>query len=181
MKTNLILLFVLCTAALAYTYYTDHRSDAPVPTPGNGVMVGSPAPGFSFTDLTGKKHELADFRGKAVIVNFWATWCAPCVIEFPQMLDIAKKRPDTVILFLSQDETREEVDRFLKKHAFSLPQDNVFVAMDPNKKTAKELYLTYKLPESYLIDQNGVLRGKIIGAVDWTAPDIKKKIEALLR
>lgn len=183
MKKNLALLAGLSILAFSYTYYTD-QGQAPA---ASQDKVDSPshinlsAPDFSFTDIDGKDHSLKDFRGRAVVLNFWATWCAPCVIEFPQLLELARSEKETIFIFLSQDTSEIEIDRFLKKRGKALKKKNIIIARDENMVIARDLYQTYKLPETYLIGADGAIRDKIIGAADWNAPDIKEKIQSLSR
>ncbi len=183
MKKNLSILALLMICAAGYTFYTDRHSTPQTPglTPTTMQEALAPAPDFSFTDLKGKKHSLADFRGKIVVLNFWASWCAPCVIEFPQIIKLAEATKDeSVFLFLSQDDSIQDIEKFLKKYGKGLPQRNVFIAQDQNKNTARTLYQTYKLPETYLIDAYGMMREKIIGAdVDWSGKPMQAKIKAM--
>ncbi len=139
-----------------------------------------PAPDFSFKYIDGNTYRLQDFAGRGVVLNFWASWCAPCIVEFPQMIALARKHKDTAFIFLSQDEKAEEITRFQEKY---LPEDlplNVIIAWDEGQKTARDLFQTYKLPETYLIDSKGLLADKLIGADhDWTDPAIDAKLKAL--
>jgi thiol-disulfide isomerase/thioredoxin len=185
MKMNIALLLGATAIALAYTIWSD-KGQAPVMTKPMSVESGLTqtsiaAPDFKVTGLDGKTYSLSQFKGKAVVLNFWATWCAPCVIEFPQMLDLASANEDsTVFLFISQDDTDDVIKTFANKYGKSLPQKNVIIGRDANKDIARNLYQTHKLPETYLIDPQGMIREKIIGAIpDWSGPDAQKKIDIL--
>lgn len=186
MKRNILILVCLLALTGLYTWFdsgygrmASPLQDSPAQTSGTTLLEASPD--FAFQALDGSKHKLSDFRGKVVILNFWASWCAPCVIEFPQMIDLAKaKEGKAILLFLSQDEDEDAIKRFLKKHAPELSQENIYVALDREQKTARALYQTYKLPETYLIGRDGRIAEKIIGAdVVWNGAAMKAKIDDL--
>lgn len=185
MKKNLFLFTALLALGLGYGYYSDQSglTRFPVPTKTTATGANIQAENFTFRDIAGKKHALNDFRGTAVILNFWASWCAPCVIEFPQMLKLASAhKGNAVFLFLSQDESEADIKEFLNKYGKSLPQQNVYIAHDKDKSIAQSLYQTYKLPETYLIDSQGMIQDKIIGAdIDWTSQEMNKKLQNLSR
>jgi len=122
---------------------------------------------------------LSDFAGKPVILNFWASWCAPCAVEFPQILKLAGQRKDAIFLFVSTDDSVSAASQFLKKYNLKIP-GNAVVLIDEDKKVSQELYQTYKVPETYLISAKGSIRNKIIGAdIDWLGPDVQQKLNDL--
>ncbi|KPJ76377.1 MAG: hypothetical protein AMJ54_11860 [Deltaproteobacteria bacterium SG8_13] len=128
-----------------------------------------PAPNFSLPDLSGKKVSLYEFRGKVVLLNIWATWCAPCVEEMPSMeiLHQKLKGEDFTILAVSIDESgAEAVIPFMKQHKLS------FTALIDTKGSVKSLYRTTGVPESFIIDREGLTVEKVIGARDWASPEM---------
>jgi thiol-disulfide isomerase/thioredoxin len=185
MTRNILILMCLLSALAAYTLYEErgaiwaHNISADAQSPERAEQ----APDFQFTSLSGKSHRLSDFNGKAVVLNFWASWCAPCLIEFPQMLDLAKMTNDkAVFLFISVDEKKENMERFLKKMGKAVLQKNVFIAHDPRQVITQDLYQTYRLPETYLINSEGLIADKIIGAsITWNDDAAKQRVEALVR
>lgn len=129
-------------------------------------MVGQPAPQFTVQD-TDRKVSLSDHKGKVVVLNFWATWCPPCVEEMPSLIAMQKQMKDKVIvLAVSTDQNKAAYDKFLIDHKIEL-----LTVRDPEFKSSR-LYGTFRYPETYVIDANGVLRRKFIGPVEWTKPDI---------
>jgi cytochrome c biogenesis protein CcmG, thiol:disulfide interchange protein DsbE len=126
-------------------------------------MVGTKAPDFTIQNVS-----LNQFRGQIVVLNFWATWCPPCVEEMPSLVDMQRRMKDqgVTVLAVSIDEDDGAYQRFVHDHAPGL-----LTVRDPEKKSPN-LYGTHGWPETYIIDRNGVIRRKFIGAVDWTAPDI---------
>jgi len=130
-------------------------------------MVGNPAPEFTVTDAD-RTVSLKDLRGKVVVLNFWATWCPPCVEEMPSLVRLQREMKDkgVTVLAVSLDEDARQYRTFLEKNHVDL-----LTVRDPQQKS-NELYGTFKFPETYVIDRQGVLRRKFIGPVDWTKPDI---------
>src|SRR3954468_20803911 len=129
-------------------------------------LVGKPAPEFSVKDSE-RSVALRDLRGKVVVLNFWATWCPPCVEEVPSLVAMqAKLRGSVTVFAVSLDLDENAYHRFLKNHKVDL-----LTVRDPDKKSS-ELYGTFGYPETYIIDTKGVVRRKFIGPVDWTKPEI---------
>ena len=130
-------------------------------------MVGNAAPEFTVTDSE-RTVDLKDLRGKVVVLNFWATWCPPCVEEMPSLVRLQRDLKDkgVTVLAVSVDDDARQYHQFLEKHKVDL-----MTVRDPRQKS-NELYGTFKFPETYIIDRQGVLRRKFVGAVDWTKPDI---------
>ncbi len=130
-------------------------------------LVGSTAPEFTVTDAE-RTVALKDLRGKVVVLNFWATWCPPCVEEMPSLVRMQKELKDkgVTVLAVSVDDDARQYHQFLDKNKVDL-----LTVRDPRQRS-NELYGTFKFPETYIIDRQGVLRRKFIGAVDWTKPDV---------
>ncbi len=129
--------------------------------------IGNPAPDFTVTDAD-RTVSLKDLRGKVVVLNFWATWCPPCVDEMPSLVQMQKELKDrgVTVLAVSVDDDSRQYHSFLEKYKVDL-----LTVRDPRQRS-NELYGTFKYPETYIIDRQGVLRRKFIGAVDWTKPDV---------
>ena len=130
-------------------------------------LVGNPAPEFTVTDAD-RTVALKDLKGQVVVLNFWATWCPPCVEEMPSLVRMQQrlKAKGVTVLAVSVDVDQSNYRQFLHDHGVSL-----LTVRDPDQKS-NSLYGTFKFPETYVIDRNGVMRRKFIGAVDWTEPDI---------
>lgn len=127
---------------------------------------GESAPNFTLPDLGGKMVSLADFKGKVVFLNIWATWCPPCVEEMPSMEKLHQELKDEsfVILAVSIDASgAKAVIPFMKKHKLS------FTALTDIKGAIKSLYQITGVPESFIIDKDGIIVEKIIGPRDWAA------------
>lgn len=129
-------------------------------------FVGQAAPDFTVKDGI-QQATLSKFRGKVVVLNFWATWCPPCIEEMPSLVAMQLRMKDKVtVLAVSTDEDAAAYQRFTEQHTSGL-----LTIRDADRKSA-ELYGTFRYPETYVIDSNGVLRRKFIGPVDWTKPEI---------
>ena len=134
--------------------------------------IGSPAPEFKLSDGS-RSVDLAQYKGHVVIVNFWATWCPPCIEELPSLLAMQRELPDVTVLAISQDEDPEAYSRFL------LANDVTLLSLrDPSARIPR-LYGTAKIPESYVIDRQGILRRKFVSAQNWTSPEILNYLRKL--
>ena len=129
--------------------------------------IGSNAPDFTVQDAQ-TKVTLSQLRGQVVVLNFWATWCAPCVEEVPSLVEMQRrlKAKGVTVLAVSVDVDDNAYRQFVKNHNVTL-----LTVRDPDQKSPA-LYGTHLFPETYVIDRNGVMRRKFIGAVDWTEPEI---------
>jgi peroxiredoxin len=136
------------------------------------AQTGKPAPDFAVSDGATTVH-LAGYRGQVVLLNFWATWCEPCVVELPSLLQLHHDRPDLVILAVSIDEDPDAYTRFIARRHVDL-----ITVRDPAQSAAK-LYHTDMWPETYVIDRKGIIRSKFVGPQDWSDPEIRAFLNAL--
>jgi peroxiredoxin len=129
--------------------------------------VDAAARDFTLQD-SDRKVTLNEFRGQVVVLNFWATWCPPCVEELPSLMTMQDRTrgKGIVVLGVSIDVDGDAYHRFLK-----LRNVNFLTVRDPEQKIAT-LYGTAGWPETYVIDRQGVLRRKFVGPVDWTSPEV---------
>ena len=130
--------------------------------PGN---IGRPAPLFTIADSS-RSVDLSQFRGRTVVLNLWATWCAPCVEELPSLLALEQRNPSLAIIAISTDQDEQVYRHFLLQHHV-----DVLTVRDADGRI-NALYGTVQIPETYIIDRNGILRRKFIGAQNWTGPEI---------
>ena len=136
--------------------------------------IGSAAPDFTVQD-SDRSVKLSDYRGQIVVLNFWATWCPPCVEEMPSLVEMQRrmKAKGITVVAVSVDVDQGAYNQFVKEHNV-----NLLTVRDAGQKS-NALYGTFKFPETYIIDRNGVMRRKFLGAVDWTAPDITEFLSKL--
>lgn len=131
-------------------------------------MEGLKAPDFTLPMLDGKEVKLSDYAGKIVFLNIWATWCAPCKEEMPSMQKLYElmRGKDFVMLAISIDEKKETVEAFMKENNLTLP-----VALDQQQKVSPQYRIT-GVPETFLIDKNGMVMHHLIGPGNWINPEI---------
>lgn len=143
------------------------------------VLEGKNAPDFALPDLKGKMVKLSDYRGKVVFVNFWATWCKPCEEEMPsmqRMYEVLKKQYQNFELLAVSIDSKEPdvVEAFAKKYEVTFP------VLHDKKGKIKEMYKTTGVPETFIVDQNGVIAEKVWGPRNWSKKDSVKTIIELL-
>lgn len=186
--TNFLLTAAAILIALGYAFYTDkleipqgYKSNKPSPEAIAKIKMQEndyglkdladkiqKVPSFSFEDLNGTKHSIEDFRGKTVIINFWATWCPPCITEFPDLIEIAATREDIVLIAISNDMREEKIAPFLAKmDKAHMSSADVIVAYDADKSITQDLFQTYRLPESIIVTPDGYMKQKVVGIIDW--------------
>lgn len=159
-KQRLILrtiILLLLGAAVVYTLYANFTKDDI-----QKVEVGKKAPDFVLTDMNGEKHQLSEYEGEGVLVNFWATWCKPCTREMPYMDSQYQKNKDNGIQMLAVNigESDVVVNEFVKRHNLSFP-----ILNDKNQEVLSA-YGVDPLPITFLIDKEGnvveIHKGEII-------------------
>lgn len=143
------------------------------------VLEGSTAPDFTLPDLKGKMVKLSDYKGKVVFLNFWATWCKPCEEEIPSMqimYDVLKKQSQNFVLLAVSVDSKgpDVVESFAKKYGITFP------ILHDRKGYIKEVYKTTGVPETFIIDQNGVVAEKVWGPRNWNKRDSVTTVLELL-
>ena len=140
---------------------------------GEVASVGTPAPDFEYADSEGKMWKLSDLRGKVVFINFWATWCGTCESEMPSkeaLYNNMQGRPFQMLGMLFRDDP-ENLIPYKKTHKVSLP-----TLISPDNDSAKKYGIT-GVPETFIIDKEGIVREKLVGARDWNNEEIIALIE----
>jgi thiol-disulfide isomerase/thioredoxin len=141
------------------------------------VSPPQPAPPFSFVDPDGNTVSLANFSGKLVVLNLWATWCAPCLREMPSLDRMqARLGEDVVVLAISEDRGGEKVvEPFIKK----LGLKSVKFYLDP-KSGAERAFKVQGLPTSFVIGREGSVLGRVEGAAEWDSPKLLDTLKSFL-
>jgi cytochrome c biogenesis protein CcmG/thiol:disulfide interchange protein DsbE len=157
------LIVPLLLAALLGAYLVS-RNPAGAPT-----AIGNLAPDFSVADLDGNPIRLADLRGRPVIVNFWASWCGPCVEEFPLLRDAAARHADDglVVIGIVWADRSEAARDFMARNGATWA-----AAMDPGEQVSRD-YGILGPPETYFIGRDGIIRARQIGQISATSLDAK--------
>jgi cytochrome c biogenesis protein CcmG, thiol:disulfide interchange protein DsbE len=134
---------------------------------GHPSRIGSVAPDFTLQD-SDHKITLSQFRGQVIVLNFWGSFCPPCIEETPSLVQMQRrmKEKGIVVLAVSVDEDDAAYHKFLKDYKVSL------ITVRDGARKSSDLYGTFGWPETYVIDRQGVIRRKFIGAVDWSSPEV---------
>ena len=140
------------------------------------INAGDPAPDFKVVTESGKTVSLKDFGGKVLVLNFWASWCGPCVEEAPSLdaFTRAMGKDGVVVLGVSIDRNEKLYRRFLKDYNISFE-----TSRDPDWEINTR-YGTFQFPETYIIGKDGKVREKIIAAQNWMDPAFLARVKALL-
>jgi peroxiredoxin len=136
-------------------------------------MVGSAAPDFTVKD-SDKTVSLHDYKGKIVVLNFWTTWCAPCIEEMPSLAQLQHKLgPNAVVLAVSTDKSDTDYHRFLVQHKID------FLTVRDESADSAALYGTTGQPETFIIDKNFRVRRKLVGPQHWESSEFVDYINKL--
>jgi peroxiredoxin len=170
-KTNVVkvlLLGLIVGGSLFFAF----RPRAPRP-----VAIGETAPDFTLPVLNSGSLSLGDYRQQVVVLNFWATWCPPCVQEAPALEKFAEqmRNQGVAVLGVSVDQDTDALRRFVAQARLSFP-----IARDPQQAVAAR-YGTFKFPETYILNREGRVAEKIIGATDWQDPRLLTFVQDLAR
>jgi peroxiredoxin len=146
-------------------------------TKGYGLRTGDPAPLFTLPDLGGKDLSLQSQRGKLVLVNFWGTFCAPCVAEMPSLekLHETLSGDGLVVVGVAVDESARDVEQFVKEKGIHFT-----ILQDPGGRKAAELYRTTGYPETFIVSSSGTLLEKYVGPAEWDDPGALRHFRDLL-
>lgn len=182
--TLLSLAFLGMGGILAWTLADRVKQTLPPPAGINqsaaGSLEGQSAPEFTLKRLDGRQVSLAQYRGKVVFLNFWATWCEPCKEEMPSMQRLYQKlkgKPFEILAVSLDQGGKPAVDAFLAK----TPQAVTFpILQDPEQRVSKQLYRTTGVPETFIIGSQGQVLKHVIGSYEWDNPQITQYFENLL-
>jgi len=140
------------------------------------IEIGKPAPDFVLQDASGKTWQLSSLKGKVVFVNFWATWCKPCRDEMPSMeaLNQAMAGQPFQLLAIVFNDDLDMANSFARRLGVTFP-----VLANPAPELT-EAYMITGVPETFLIDANGILRHRFIGPYNWDTPEMRNLVQELL-
>ncbi|MFD0051185.1 peroxiredoxin family protein [Actinomycetes bacterium NPDC127524] len=139
-----------------------------------GVKVGEKAPDFDLYTLEGKKVKLSEFKGKKLLINFWATWCEPCKEEMPHLEEFYKNSSSNAVILAVNIDPENDVEGYARKMGLTFP---IILDNQEKSKAVNERYGVAAVPSSFLVDSKGVIRQKFIGAINFDV--MKKSMEKL--
>ena len=174
MKQWLVIGMVLLTLGSVGCSKEKEKGGAPAKVAAEGEL----APDFTARELSGSEVRLSSLRGKVVLVNFWATWCPPCREEIPSMVALNRQmagKPFRMLALSIDDGGKGAVEEFCKKSGQGLP-----ALLDTDQQVGK-LYGITGVPETFVIDKKGVILKKVVGGLDWSAPEVVTYLDGLLR
>lgn len=156
---------------MSFGYYLFMRTEKDV------SMTSPNSESFHIQSLPQEKIKLMDggglspseFKGKIIIINFWASWCAPCIEEVPSLIELTKKNNRVIVLAVSGDKNKEDIRAFIK----SFPEFNkepFYQVWDDNEKWLKSFHII-KLPESFIFNSKGEMVKRISGTINWNTAD----------
>ncbi|MEK6673529.1 MAG: TlpA disulfide reductase family protein [Nitrospirota bacterium] len=140
------------------------------------ALISNMAPDFTLRDMQGKEVALSSFKGKAVLLNFWASWCPTCTAEMPAMNKLHKDHigKGMVVVAVSTDKSQTALSNYLARNQFDF-----IVLKDADSKAARQ-FKVFSIPMTFLLDKNGVIVKKYIGEEDWDSEEIKKDLRKAL-
>lgn len=172
--SSLLLLALICSLQIVACSKNDTPKVAVV-----AARENNPAPEVSVASVANDSIlKLSSLKGKVVLLNFWATWCPPCREEIPSMMKLNKfmTGKQFQMVAISIDEGgKKAIDSFFKESGFSLP-----TYLDPTGESARAYGIT-GVPESFIIDKNGVLVKKVVGGLEWNSPEVVAFLEGLMK
>jgi thiol-disulfide isomerase/thioredoxin len=174
---KLVLAILLTAALLPACSKEKSPAKKSAAAPASAAAEGAAAPDFTVKDLDGKDLQLSTLKGTVVLVNFWATWCPPCKEEIPSMVRLNKAMAGKgfKMLAISIDEGgKDAVQKYFKGNT-DLP-----AYLDSDGKIS-QLYGTTGVPETFIVDKQGIIQKKVVGGMDWSAPEVISYLDELLK
>ena len=170
-KTNAIKAAILVVILGGALYFALRQRQA------RPLAIGDSAPDFSVPAFPSGSLDLKNYHGQIVVLNLWATWCPPCVEETPSLEQFAEKMRDrgVIVLSISVDEDQKALQDFIQENHISYP-----VGRDPDRSLSAR-YGTFQFPETYILDRQGKVAEKVMGAIDWNDPRIQNFVLDLAR
>ncbi len=140
--------------------------------------TGEPLPDFTLSDLQGRTHTLSSYRGRVVMVNFWATYCGPCIKEMPSMQRLKEKMKGKPFTILSVDmaEEKHDVQAFLTQHQIKI---DFPVLLNPEGDVVEQ-WMIAAVPTTFILDPKGTIRYALFGGIEWDKQDVIQTLSGLI-
>ena len=140
------------------------------------------APAFAAKDINGKAHNLEGYKDQSIVINFWASWCAPCITEFPILLSAAQNYKNTIFLLISIDSDAALIKKFMRRlpaeYQPILKQENIILLHDPEKDVMQNAFGIYQIPETLVLDRNHTIQHHWKGS-SFTKQELERLIHNL--
>ena len=171
MKINFLILMLIISLTALWTFRSNTRAP-------NAIQIDRERiPNFTYKDHTGKTNKLHNHEGKIIFLHFWATWCAPCLAELPELIKLTKRNQNNlIVLAISKDKNKEDMIGFINQLDIPLPENIKFI-FDDNYRISEGIFNIEKLPETIIVNTDLAVQEKIIGAEDnWNTQKWMRKI-----
>lgn len=179
LKALAVVLVVGALCAWGFMTVFGNKEQAPANYASIEVMQTQGVPNFTTKDLAGSSFDLQSLKGKVVIVNFWASWCTPCIEEVPSLIKLVKEFKGQVeLIAISGDSSRNDIDVFLKSFP-ELKGENIKIVYDEDRSLMKQFQIA-RLPESLVLGPDQKLAKKLVGSIDWYNKDSIAYVNSLL-
>ncbi len=179
MKLKVLVLTLIAFIGILAVLHDGIRVPPPPPSSSGSSAPSLPAPDFSFADLSGRKRSLYALPEKGIVLHFWASWCAPCALEFPSLLREMKKREgDVALVAVSIDEDKGAMERFLAKQDQAKNNISFYPVWDPRKEISLP-FGTVAVPETIFIGSDHRMVGKLPGGTDWNNDAMQRLLQSL--
>ena len=173
----LYLLLIILVAVVIYRVQAPADSQVKI-KPQAGLEVGMQAPDFTLRNLNGNLEGLSEFKDKVIILNFWATWCAPCLEEMPAFEKLYRRYRSqglTVIAVSLDKGDTSKVEKFVDEHSLTFP---VLLDLDG---IAERIYPSFTIPFTYVIDKRGKIAARVDGAKNWSSNETFAALDILIK
>lgn len=180
LKALVVVILIAAVGTWAFkTFFISKLQEAPTTFRTLEAMETAGAPNFTVRDLKGSTFELKNLQGKVVILNFWASWCAPCIEEVPSLIKLVNEfKGEVELIAVSGDSSREDIEVFLKSFP-DLQGAHIRVVWDEDRSLMKQFQVS-RLPESLVLNKEQKLVKKLVGSIDWYNKDSISYIKSLL-
>jgi len=159
MKINFLLFIIVIVFGFSAASYLDGLEKE--------QSFEKPAANFTLSTIGNEEISLKDFHGKNIFLHFWATWCAPCLIEFPEIIELAKKNNEVVFLTIAVEDSKLNIEKFLRKIDKETP-NNFYIVLDSDWSVTRDLYGIRRLPETLIVRDTQTVSRHFAGAQrDW--------------
>jgi cytochrome c biogenesis protein CcmG/thiol:disulfide interchange protein DsbE len=172
LKNKALILLIIIFLGIVIAFFIIRHQYTPSIT-----RVGLPAPDIKLTDINKNNLKLSGLKGSVIFINFWATWCPPCIDEMPSIERLSKQlagNSEFKMVTILYNDTEEKAYKYMKEMGYTFP-----VYLDPGGSAAEKFGIT-GVPETYIIDKKGILRNKVIGPSEWDSTYVIEELSKLI-